>query len=102
MRIDSKVVNSTLYIGLSGELDEYASEYARRTLDRILDGEKMTRVVVDMSETSFMDSTGIGVMIGRFKKLKSRGIPIFIANPSRAADKILALTGIYEIIPKIS
>lgn len=101
MRIDEKTVNATLYIGLTGELDEHASEYTRRTLDEIMDNAACKRVVIDLSELSFMDSTGIGVLIGRFKRLKARDIPIYIANPSSQADRIFSMTGLYQIMPKI-
>ena len=48
-----------------------------------------------------MDSTGIGMLIGRYKKLKSKGVPIYIQNPSNEADKILEISGLYKIMPKI-
>lgn len=48
-----------------------------------------------------MDSTGIGVLIGRYKKMKLKNIPIFIANPSNHAEKIFKMTGLYDIMPKI-
>ena len=102
MRIDNKVMNKTLYIGLSGELDEHTSVYTRQTLDKLMEDAQMIRVVIDLSELSFMDSTGVGVLIGRFKRLKGRDIPIFIANPSNQADRIFKMTGLYDIMPKIS
>ncbi|MCL2752276.1 MAG: anti-sigma factor antagonist [Firmicutes bacterium] len=101
MKIEHKLLNETLYIGLSGELDNHAADYVRRNLDTLFEASVMERIVVEMSELTFMDSTGIGVMIGRFKKMKQRNIPIFIAHPSRQADKIFSLSGLYDIMPKI-
>ena len=48
-----------------------------------------------------MDSTGIGVLIGRYKRMKDKDIPIYIANPSKHAEKIFKMTGLYDIMPKI-
>jgi len=48
-----------------------------------------------------MDSTGIGVLLGRYKTLKKAGIPIYIQNPSVSINKILQISGLYEIMPKI-
>ena len=48
-----------------------------------------------------MDSTGIGVLLGRYKMLKKIGVPIYIQNPSVSINKILQISGIYEIMPKI-
>ena len=47
-----------------------------------------------------MDSTGIGVLIGRYKRLKPRGIPIYIQSPTPIVDRILGLSGMYEIMIK--
>ena len=102
MRIENKLFNNTLYIAIYGELDEYTAIYTRNELDKLIDGNEMKRVVVDLSELTFMDSTGVGIMIGRFKRLKSKGVPIFIANPSKTVDKIFSMTGLYKIMPKIS
>ena len=75
MKLKSRIYNGTLYVLLCGELD--------------------------LSELEFMDSTGIGVLIGRYKKMKDRSIPIYICNPSSHAEKIFKMTGLYEIMPKI-
>ena len=45
--------------------------------------------------------TGIGVLIGRYKKMKDKNIPIFITNPSSHAEKIFKITGLYSLMPKI-
>ena len=101
MKINSKFLNKTLYIGLNGELDEHASEYTKSELDGLMCADGTQRVVLDLSGLSFMDSTGVGVLIGRFKKLKARSIPVFLANPAPQTDKILKMAGIYQIMPKI-
>ena len=49
-----------------------------------------------------MDSTGIGVLNGRYKKLRKRNKNIFISNPSNTIEKIFNMSGIYDIMPKIS
>jgi len=103
MQIKSKVHNNSLYILLIGELDEANAPYVRTNLDHLLETEKrFNKVIIDLSQLGFMDSTGIGVMLGRYKKLQSRNIPIFIINPSRQAEKIFQMSGLYEIMPKIS
>ena len=102
MRIKSRMVNKTLYILLSGELDEYTAQTVRKNLDLLLDTQKgYVQIVIDLSELTFMDSTGVGVLIGRYKKMKERNKPIFITNPSRNAERIFKMSGLYEIMPKI-
>lgn len=103
MDIKTKVHNNSLYILLIGELDEANASYVRNHLDHVIDTEKrFNKVIIDLSQLDFMDSTGIGVMLGRYKKLQSRNIPIYIINPSRQAEKIFQMAGLYDIMPRIS
>ena len=100
--VKSKLYDNTLYVTLNGELDEHNANNARKELDDLLMQKKYKQVVIDLSELDFMDSTGIGVLIGRYKLIKDTGIPIFISNPNRQVDKIFCMTGIYTIMPKIN
>ena len=87
-----KIYNTGIYTvaGLSGELDECAAAELRRKLDEALvlpDVKK--NIVFDMGGVSFMDSTGIGVLLGRYKLLKQRGKNMFISNVNAQMDRIL-------------
>ncbi len=101
MQIKSRVAGGALYVLLCGELDEHSAAYTRITLDEIFDKPDFKKIIIDLSELSFMDSTGIGVLIGRYKRMKDRDIPIYITNPSSHAEKIFKMTGLYDIMPKI-
>lgn len=91
-----------LYIYLSGELDEYTAKHAKSEIENaIASTGNIKSVIFDFSKTSFMDSTGIGVLLGRYKILKKIGIPVYIQNPSVSINKILQISGLYEIMPKI-
>ena len=100
MTIEHYKKADTLFVKLCGELDEHHSAYVRTTIDMLTDGEAIKRVYIDMSDLNFMDSTGVGVLIGRYKRLQPRGIPIFIQSPPPTVDKVLRLSGIYQIMTK--
>ena len=102
MQIKHRIYENTLYVVLSGELDEHSAYNARINLDEIFDMPKFNQIIIDLSELDFMDSTGIGVLIGRYKRMKDKHIPIFICNPSTHAERIFKMTGLYDIMPKIS
>lgn len=102
MTIKHRIEKGTLYIILSGELDECTSNFVRQKLDSILEAKNFNQLIFDFSELEFMDSTGIGVLIGRYKKLKQDQIPIYIYNPSIQIEKIFKMSGLYEIMPKIA
>ena len=101
MQIQGKVVDCVLYVLVKGELDECAAVYCREEMDKMFDQKGFSQVVIDLSGLDFMDSTGIGMLIGRYKRLKERNIPIYICNPSRQAEKIFKMSGLYQLMPKI-
>ena len=57
--------------------------------------------VFNLAGVRFMDSTGIGFLIGRYKKLQKYGMGMYLENPNAGADKILTLSGVYSLMPKI-
>jgi len=93
---------NVLYISLDGELDHHTAEYTRQHLDAAMAQTVAGQIIIDLANLRFMDSTGIGVLIGRYKMMKSRSIPIYISNPSNQAERIFKMTGLYQIMPKIS
>ena len=102
MHLKNRLHKNVLYISLEGELDQHTADYTRVNMDRLLEQIAAAQVVIDLANLSFMDSTGIGVLIGRYKKLKDQNVPVFVANPSTQAERIFKMTGLYSIMPKIS
>ena len=102
MQLKNRIHNNILYISLEGELDEHTAEYTRINMDRMMTASTAMRIVIDLANLQFMDSTGIGVLIGRYKKMKDKNVPIYISNPSSQAEKIFKMTGLYTIMPRIS
>ena len=102
MKVRYDLRKSGLYIFLEGELDDCCGERVRSEIDDLSDKYATVRsVVFDMKNLSFMDSTGIGILLGRYKRLKKRGVSVFIQSPSFAVDKVFQTSGIYMLIPKI-
>lgn len=101
MKIEQYVKSSTLYIKLIGEMDEYSAAAVRQRCDSLIDANvSVKKIIINLSEVAFMDSTGIGFLIGRYKKAARLSIPLYVERPNFAADKILNLSGIYTLIPK--
>lgn len=101
MEIKCEIKNSALFIYMCGELDEYSATFVRNELDYVLSNANYNQIIFDMTELEFMDSTGIGVLIGRYKKIKNTNKPIYIKNTNSHIEKIFKMSGIYEIMPKI-
>ena len=105
MEISYKTIGDKVIAFLRGELDEYTAEHVRLSLDTILSDMQAigsATLVLDFSGVSFMDSTGIGMLLARYNKFAKNGIKISIKNAVGHVDKILAMSGIYTLINKAS
>ena len=101
MKVSGRLQEATLYIYLSGEMDECSAQDARARCDKLIeDNANAKKIVINLSEVAFMDSTGIGFLIGRYKKAAKLNTPLYLDQPNFAAEKILNLSGIYSLIPK--
>lgn len=92
----------TLTLYVYGELDECSASKAKKILDDVLeDNLNCSKVIFNLSGLSFMDSTGVGLLIGRYKKLKNFNVSAYISGASIEAEKVLQLSGLYHVMPKI-
>ncbi len=101
MNVTGYLKDKVLHIILSGEMDECSAQDARAKCDKLIeDNVSASKIIINLAEVAFMDSTGIGFLIGRYKKSSKLSMPLFVEKPNFAADKILNLSGIYSLIPK--
>jgi anti-sigma B factor antagonist len=83
-------------VGVRGEIDLFtAPELKQKLTDAIEDGK--TRIVVDLTETTFLDSTALGVLIGAVKRLRSRDGALVIVNVDQNIAKTIEITGLDQI-----
>lgn len=93
-----ELARGTYVIALAGEVDLYtAPELKRELLDAIGKGAK--EVVVDLSDTTFIDSTTLGVLVGGIKRLRPEGGQLTIVCSDRNIVKIFEITGLTKVFP---
>ena len=101
MEVTGYVKSSCLVVQFFDEVDEHHADEIRRSFDRLLETRSYRAVVMDFAAVKFMDSTGIGILLGRYKRLKAMRVPLFLMNPNLACDKLFTISGIYRIIERI-
>lgn len=99
MNIEFDEMDKLLYIQITEEIDHHTTEKLRRKMDYEITRFMPRKVVFDFSKVSFMDSAGIGLLIGRYKLAKLLGGNTKIVNSSKAVKKMLEMSGVVRIIP---
>lgn len=90
----------TLIVSIDCELDHHASETVRRRVDGELQRLMPQKVIFDFSGVSFMDSSGIGVIMGRYKNIQRANGTAIMVNVKPEIKKVFEIAGITKLIPQ--
>lgn len=99
MKIMTSYSDGRLTVYLTGELDHHSAKTAVTGISDAVDTYLPAELVLDMSETSFMDSSGIAVIVRTKRKLASCGGGMLIENPAAQPYKVLEAAGVDKIVP---
>lgn len=90
--------DGVLEIKLMGEIDHHSAVSVRADIDGLMFDLRPKKVVLDLSEISFMDSSGLGLIMGRYSLIKELGGTLSLRAPTVAVMKILTLAGMERMI----
>ena len=90
--------NKNLIVKINGEIDQHNSEDIRERIDKAYERSRCRHMIFDFSGVAFMDSSGIGLLIGRYKKVSGRNGTVAIANMNRDLGRIYNISGLKKII----
>lgn len=94
--------NRTLLIKLDGELDLVTAHEFREAVDRSMEEMLSQNLIIDLTRVTFLDSSGLGVILGRFRKIKARNGQMIIVASAGSIKRILELSGVLSFIPLCS
>ena len=83
----------TLIVTASGDIDQHNAGSVREQIDLKISHENVKRLIFDFSKLDFMDSSGIGIIIGRYKLMKALGGSVAIVTTKPTLQKLLELSG---------
>lgn len=98
MKIKSDMQNGVLTVGLSGELDHHGAAEVRKGIDGIIDEVKPKKLLLELEGVHFCDSSGLGLIMGRYRKAREVGAVATVCNPSDEVEKIMRLAGLDKLI----
>ena len=99
MNVNYYKKDKVLTIKLTEEIDHHTTEKIRRIADYEIERHIPRKVVFDFNKVSFMDSAGIGLVLGRYKNASMLGGKVELINVNKSVYKILKMSGIIKLIP---
>ena len=91
------VSDGNLIISLNAELDHHLADEMREVIDEVIDKRGVRKIIFDFSKIDFMDSAGIGLIMGRYKKVRDTG-SISITGANESIRRILLISGLHKIV----
>ena len=89
---------TVLIIGLPEEVDDHVCNGIREETDRYISAGKVQKLIFDFSKTGFMDSSGIGILLGRYKRMHHMGGEVLVTGEDAKIRRLLRISGVYQVV----
>ncbi len=90
-----------LMVRLSGELDDHAVNALRPAMDQLIDTHRPRQLILDVQDLTFMDSSGVGMIFGRYKRMRRIGGSVAVKGVDARMDRIFQISGVYHVIARL-
>ncbi|HEX7057989.1 MAG TPA: anti-sigma F factor antagonist [Bacilli bacterium] len=98
LQIDLMRHRSVLIVRLKGELDHHTAESVKIKMEEAMRTGNVQSVILSLKGLEFMDSSGLGVILGRYKQLASRGGKMIVCEMSDSVYRLFELSGLFKIL----
>ncbi len=92
-------IGDTLKVIIKGDLDNHNVSVMRAEIDQEIEKHPIKNIIFDLSELEFMDSSGVGLIVGRYKRIKAFSGNVYIAGAKPAVKRVIDVSGLNKIIP---
>jgi len=99
--LDSLIKRSKniMVVSMKGDIDLVNAEKLRLEVDKQLEKKQFHHLIINLEKVEFIDSSGLGAILGRYKKISATGGKIALINPQPQVMRILELSGFTRIMP---
>ncbi|MEY4480020.1 MAG: anti-sigma factor antagonist [Bacillota bacterium] len=98
LKMQTERIEHTLIVRLQGELDHHTAEKVKSHLEEQIAMNTFTHMLINLNELTFMDSSGLGVLIGRYKQIMERGGQMVVSDVHPSIYRIFEMSGLFKII----
>jgi stage II sporulation protein AA (anti-sigma F factor antagonist) len=102
VQIAIRRLGRTANVRLAGEFDLKAAPQVREQLDGLIDSGSQ-RIVIDLRQVRFLDSSGLGVLLGRYRRISERGGSIYLLTAAEGSVRtVLEMSGVRQVMPLLA
>lgn len=98
LQIELEHYRNVLIVRLHGELDHHTANVVRYKMEEALMRDNVNHVILSLKELGFMDSSGLGVILGRYKQIKGKGGRMVVCDINPGVRRLFELSGLFKII----
>ncbi|WP_062356155.1 anti-sigma F factor antagonist [Bacillus kwashiorkori] len=98
LKVDLEMKQQILCVRLIGELDHHTSEQVRNEVSELIEKHSIRHLVLNLEQLTFMDSSGLGVILGRYKQIKQKNGEMIVCAISPAIERLFTMSGLFKII----
>ena len=98
LTVDMEIRDNVLLVRLNGELDHHTAEDLRSKVSDTIESNQIDHIVLNLESLSFMDSSGLGVILGRYKQIKNQGGEMVVCSISPYVKRLFEMSGLFKII----
>ena len=97
MNVKIEIMPEVITVRLAGDIDHHTAAPIRERIDKEIIKHEPSLLILDFSGVDFMDSSGIGLVMGRYRLLRDNDAKIHIVNPPRHIEKVMRLAGLERL-----
>ncbi|CAH0118642.1 MULTISPECIES: anti-sigma F factor antagonist [unclassified Paenibacillus] len=98
LQVELEHQRDVLIVRLRGELDHHTADAVRAKIDESIYRGQTNHLVLSLKDLLFMDSSGIGVILGRYKLIQSKGGKMAVCDVNPSVHRLLELSGLFKIL----
>lgn len=92
------VIDKNLVVKIECDIDHHVADKIKEKIERQIELSNLKNIIFDLEKVYFMDSSGIGMLIGRYKTVRATGGKVYIINLNPALQAIIQVSGLRDII----
>jgi stage II sporulation protein AA (anti-sigma F factor antagonist) len=99
LQVELEHYRNVLIVRLRGELDHHTADVVRFKMEEAILRGNCDHVILSLKDLLFMDSSGLGVILGRYKQLKAKGGKMVVCDVNQSVYRLFELSGLFKILP---